>query len=267
MRNGAQIGAIRTERSRIVSQQQKPTAAHTNTIPDPRDLPRGSRWFGKALIFFLTRRNRLQTLRGERKRIPALESAIATLKAQKIKAQELGLVHAERIHNVGLYLLLMDRDFSVLKVDMVSTLENWRLRFVARQMALLLYEVCDDLSHMLGKDFRASLMFLEIGKDEMLEFEQTSKQLSQFKKSNHQFLYHDIRNLIAGHRAQDSLLFLETVEQLDPMKVFRLGAGFFEIIHRLISFLTRVMTKMGRMNITLKQLLASQKYVATLDSK
>lgn len=79
-------------------------------------------------------RNRRRTLKAEKKRLPALEAAITTLTEQKVKAQERGLVHAERIYNVGLYLLLMDKDFAVLKVDMVSTCENWRLKHTARQM-------------------------------------------------------------------------------------------------------------------------------------
>jgi len=199
--------------------------------------------------------------------LPALESAIATLAEQKVKAQERGLVHVERISNVGLYLLLMDRDFAVLKVDMVSTFEDWRLKHTARQMGLLLYEVCDDLSHMLGKDFRTSLAALEVSGEEMKSFDQACKRLNQFKNTNHQFLYNDIRNLVAGHRAQDSLEFLKAIKQLNAMKVFRLGAEFFEIIHQLIAFLILVTTKMGRADIALKQLLASPKFLATLESK
>ena len=160
----------------------------------------------------------------------------------------------------------MDRDFAVLKVDMVSTFENWRLKHTARQMGLLLYEVCDDLSHMLGKDFRASLAALEVNGEEMKSFDLACKQLNQFKNTNHQFLYNDIRNLVAGHRSQDSLEFLKAIEQLDAMKVFRRGAEFFEIIHQLIAFLILVTTKMGRTDIALKQLLASPKFLATLNS-
>ena len=149
-----------------MGQTQKSISAQTTSFPEHRDFPKGWRWFGKALIFYLTNRNRRHTLRAEKERLPALESAIATLTEQKLKAQERGLVHAERIHNVGLYLLLMDRDFAVLKVDMVSTFEDWRLKHTARQMGLLLYEVCDDLSHMFGKDFRTSLAALEVNGEE-----------------------------------------------------------------------------------------------------
>ncbi|MEK7675205.1 MAG: hypothetical protein AAB676_05130 [Verrucomicrobiota bacterium] len=236
-------------------------------LPGHKHFPYGWRWFGKLLIWFLVSRNRRSVLKKERKRIPALDSAIKTVRREQLKARERGLVHAERVFNVGLYVLVMDRDFSVLKVDMVSTFESWRLRFTARQVALLLYEVCDDLSHMLGKEFRESLAFLGISEPEMRELEQICKSLGQFKNVNRQFLYVELRNLVAGHRAQDSLLFLETVEHLDPTRVFQLGADFFAIVHPLTAFLTKTTLRLGQTDFMLKQLLASPKFLASLESK
>lgn len=134
-------------------------------------------------------------------------------------------------------------------------------------MGLLLYEVCDDLSHMLGKDFRTSLAALGGESEEIKAFDQACKRLNQFKNTNHEFLYKEIRNLIAGHRAQDSVEFLRAIEQLDAMKVFQLGGEFFAIIHQLTAFLILVTTKMGRTDIALKQLLASPKFLSTLKSK
>ena len=108
-------------------------------MPSADQFPPGWRWFGRALIGYLCNRNRRSVLAAERKRLPALESAIATIKRELLRARELGLLDAERVHNVGLYVLLMDRDFAVLKVEMVSTFEEWKLTFTARQMALLIY--------------------------------------------------------------------------------------------------------------------------------
>jgi hypothetical protein len=235
--------------------------------PDHRDFPQGWRWFGKILIFFLKSKNHRSITRKESNRIPHLEAAIQTLREQQIKARERGLVHAERIHNVGLYILLMDRDFSVLKIEMVSTFEMWRLRFTSRQMALLLYEVCDDLTKLLGKDFRDSLAALKINEADMQKFNQICKRLNEFKKANHQFLYHDIRNLVVGHRTQDSIEFLIAIEALDPVKVFKLGGDFFEITRLLIDFITETMLHMAKPQITMKQLIESPKFMALLKSK
>jgi hypothetical protein len=242
-------------------------AALQTAVPDHKNLPRGWRWLGKLLILSVIRRNQWRTWKTERKRIPVLDSTIGTFREQQYKARERGLVHVERVYNVGLYVLLMDRDFSILKFDMVSTFDKWRLRFTARQIALLLYEACDDLSSMLGKEFRESLMLLETNSASFDDFNRVTQQLNRFKNSNHQFLYHDIRNLLVGHRSQDSLEFLRALEALDPMQIFRLGAEFFDIIHLLITFLIQATERIGNPKIALKHLLASPKFIASLDSR
>src|SRR5439155_9873380 len=102
-------------------QQSLTSSARPRRIPDPQYFQRGCRWFGRVLIFFLTAQNRRRALRSERKHLPAWESAITTLREETQKSRENGLVDRARVLNVGLYLLVMDRDFSVLKLDMVST--------------------------------------------------------------------------------------------------------------------------------------------------
>jgi hypothetical protein len=193
-----------------------------------------------------------------------LASAITTTRKELIRARELGLVDAERIYNVGLYVLLADRDFSVLKVEMVSTFEEWKLSFTARQMAILIYEACDDLSALLGKDFRGSLENLGLARERIEELNKISRSLHQFKNANHSFLYDEVRNLTAAHRVKDSIEFLEALERIDPLRVFRLGGEFFQVVENLLEFLVHTAEVMGRFDITLKQILASPKFAGAL---
>ena len=173
----------------------------------------------------------------------------------------------ERVYNLSLYLLLLDRDFSFLKLEMVSTFNLPRLLFAARQQALLLYEASDDLSELLGKPFRQSLAALGITETDVGELNAVSKRLNSFKKSNHQFLYNDIRNVAAGHRTQDSLEFLRKVEAIDPIQVFELGAEFFDIVRLLLDFLAKVTVHAGQPLNALRQLLASPKFMASLGTQ
>jgi len=243
-----------------------PLPKRVSAFPRAEDVPRQWRWFARLLTLYLVSRNRRSTLKTERVRVPALDSAILTGKQEIERSRKYGTVHSERILNVGLYVLLMDRDYAVLKLEMVSTSEDWRLKFTARQIALLLYESCDGLTHLLGKPFRESLTFLALPETEMQEFIQIAKDLNAFKNRNHQFLYVDVRNLISAHREKDSLLFLNAVESLDPMQVFRLGADFYRIIHRLNQFLLKVMERMAQPGMALKQLFASPKFLASLNA-
>ena len=167
-------------------------------IPSAEDFPHGWRWLGRTAIWFITTRNRWRTSRAERKRVVVLDATIQTLREQQSKCPERGLSHMERVHNVSLYFLLVDRDLSFWKLEMVSTFDLQRLRFAARQVALLLYEACDDLSELLGKQFRQSLPALGISETEIREFNAVSKRLSSFKASNEKLLYNDIRNVAAG---------------------------------------------------------------------
>ena len=229
-------------------------------IPDPGSFPRGWRSLAKLLIVFLRSRNQWRTWKVEKKRIPALDASINIFRKELLRCRELGLVDAERIYNVGLYLLLTDRDCAILKVQMVSSLENWHLRFTARQVALLLYEVCDDLIALLGRQFRESLLALSAAKDDIETFNKIYHALTQFREKNREFLYNSIRNLVAGHRSQDSLEFLRTVEGIDPLYVFNLGGEFYGIIKALIQFLTQALVRMATPETAFRQLLGSPKF-------
>jgi hypothetical protein len=154
--------------------------------------------------------------RREKKDLTELTRTITILRDQQTQARTNELVHRERILNVGLYVLLMYRDIYVLRADMVSTLESWRLKYVARQMGVLVYESCDDLTSLLGKDFRHSLATVEIKEAEFQHFKEICKQLNEFKKDNHELLYNQIRNIVGAHRAQDSVTFLNAIEAIDP---------------------------------------------------
>jgi HSP90 family molecular chaperone len=227
-------------------------------IPNQNDFPAGWRWLASLVIFFVTSRNRWRTSRTEKKRLVELTQTITILRDQQAKARVNGLPHRERILNVGLYVLLMDRDFSVLKTEMASTFEPWRLKYIARQIGVLVYESCDDLTSLLGKDFRHSLAAVEIKEEEFQHFNEICKQLNKFRKNNHELLYNQIRNVVGAHRAQDSAEFLNAIDAIDPLQVFQLGGDFFDIVRSLIGFLIGATRQIGQLNLIIKQLSASR---------
>ena len=227
-------------------------------IPSENNFPVGSRWLGRIIILFITSRNRLRTSRKERKRLVELSRTITILRDEHRKARANGFAHRERILNVGLYVLLMDRDFSILKTEMVSTLDRWHLKFIARQVGTLVYESCDDLTSLLGKDFRQSLAAVHINEREFRRLNEISKQLNEFRKDNHDLLYNRIRNVVSAHRTQDSAEFLNAIEGIDPLRVFRLGGDFFDIVRSLIAFLIEAIRQTGQLHVIIKQLSESR---------
>ena len=230
----------------------------TANIPSENDFPVGWRWLGRLVILFVKSRNWWRTSRREKKRLIELSRTITILRDQKTRARANGLAHRERILNVGLYVLLMDRDFSVLKTEMVSTFEPWRLKYTARQVGVLVYESCDDLISLLGKDFRQSLAAVDIKDEEFQHLNEISKQLNEFRKNNHELLYNQIRNIVGSHRAQDSAEFLDAIEAIDPLQVFRLGGDFFDIVRSLIGFLIGAMRQTDQLHLIIKELSESR---------
>ena len=227
-------------------------------IPSENDFPVGWRWLGRFVIFFITNRNRWRTSRKGKKRLIELMRAITIFREQQTKARANGLIHRDRILNVGLYLLLMDRDFSILQVEMVSSFDPWHLKYTARQIGVLVYESCDDLTSLLGKDFRHSLETVEITEADLQEFNNICKRLNQFRKDNHRLLYDQIRNVVGAHRTQDSLEFLNVVEAIDPLEVFRLGGDFFDIVRSLIGLLIGATRQTAQLHLIIKQLSESR---------
>lgn len=202
-------------------------------------------------------RNRWRALRRHNAESPLVASTIETIKLRLDQCRKFRLTHSTTVFNVALYILLAERDFAQIRIDMVSTLDAERLQYVARQSGLLLYEVMDDLCAMLGKPFREALVFLDVPEPERKRISSTIKELVRFREAHHKFLYNDIRNVISGHRSQDALEFLRSVESLNYMEVFRLAAEFFEKLHPLISALTVLIQQTGKFQIMAKEMTAA----------
>lgn len=105
---------------------------------------------------------RIRIRRGERHRVAVLERTIESLRAQHEHAHERDYAERALVLNASLYALIFDRDFASLKKFFLSADNDWDRRFVARQMAVMLYEASTDVPVLIGKDLRAMLVRLEI---------------------------------------------------------------------------------------------------------
>jgi hypothetical protein len=99
-------------------------------------------------------------LREQKKGVPILENAMAETRKRHDSAKALNLTHMMSIYNVALYLLILHRDIQIIKLEYVSTLENWKLKFYARELAVAIDEAMDDLPTMLRRN-RQSLAAID----------------------------------------------------------------------------------------------------------
>ena len=197
--------------------------------------------------------NRIRHLFLESKRINQLEETIGTIREQHKNAKDKGMEHYERIYNVSLYLLIFEYDIAILKNDALFSVRRWKKGFVARQMAILLYEASQDIPNLLGKDFRTSLIEIRVTEDELKEFNAITKALNKFK-NEHKDILKKLRNFAGAHRDKDAAKQLEVIEEVDLLGVMELAGDFYKAIRNLIPFMIKIILKMGDWKVLIKHI-------------
>lgn len=201
----------------------------------------------------LTIRNQRRVEKQDRKRLPALEQTIQSIRQACARSDKLGVFHYRRIYNVCLYVLVLDRDMAVLRLDFVSAKDSWRRKFAARQIAVALYEACNDLPDLVGKDYRATLGTLPGADGLLAELNSVSKSINQFKAEKREALA-QIRNYIGAHRDKDAVRQLEEIDRLDPLAIFETGADFYRGLKKLVGLQIRIMGIIGAPSVMLNHL-------------
>jgi hypothetical protein len=146
----------------------------------------------------------LKTLRERRRHGVSLTKTLKTIRREYRRAEDLGFEHYARLYNVALYLLVLEKDFAVLKWDGLHATDSWKRNLTTRLIGLMVYEVAHDLTKLLGKDFRQTLSHFPIDEEQWNSFNSLTSELSKFFASNRRYLK-DIRNFVAAHRDRDAL--------------------------------------------------------------
>lgn len=197
--------------------------------------------------------NRIRHLVSEAKRIKQLERTIETIREQHRNAKEKGMEHYERVYNVSLYLLIFEYDIAILRNDALFSIRRWKKGFVARQMAILLYETSQGLPNLLGQEFRKSLAEIGVTDDELKEFNSTTKKLNQFK-NEHRDILQKLRNFAGAHRDKDAAKQLKVIEEVELLGVMQLAGEFYDAMRDLTPFLINLILKMGHWRVLIKHI-------------
>ena len=197
--------------------------------------------------------NRVKHLIAEFVRINQLEKTIESIRNQHKNAKDKGMEHYERIYNVSLYLLIFEYDIAILRNDALFSIRRWKKGFVARQMAILLYEASQDIPNLLGKEFRISLQEIGATDDELKEFNTVTKAINKFK-NDHRDMLQKLRNFAGAHRDKEAALQLKIIEEVDLLSVMELAGDFYESIRDLIPFMINLIKKMGNWRVLIKHI-------------
>jgi hypothetical protein len=181
----------------------------------------------------------------EKVRIPELQETIDVIKSRYKQAKDANLEHFTRFYNISLFILIMEYDISVLSQYYVRAYtRDWERKFIARQMAVLLYEMSEDIPQILGKEFRVSLKTFPLWDKADKEINQISKNLNQFKVSHGKMLG-ELRNYVTAHRDHDAAKQMEIIDNLNSDSIYKLVGDFYDIVKPLVPFMTRIIRILG----------------------
>lgn len=197
--------------------------------------------------------NRISHLIREKKRIAVLEGAIRSVRSGYDRAKKNDMPHFQRVYNAGLYVLVFEYDIAILKNDALFAIRAWKKNFVARQLAVILYEAAHDLPELLGKEFRVSLKTLPLTEADWETFNGIMKLVNKFK-NKHRDLLNELRNFVGAHRDKDAGKQLEIIEKVDLLKMLELSGQFYEAVRELVPFLTKLTLSLADWRVILKHM-------------
>jgi hypothetical protein len=184
--------------------------------------------------------------------------ALTTTRHTLEQSTKYGIENHRIVFNVALYLLLLDQDLADFTDYMVNATGDRKRAFIAKHEAMLLYEASEDITQLIGREFRDAIKALGTSEDQLRRLNAVSSNLNEFWQTNREFLG-TIRKVLAAHRDQNSLHYLESLEQLKPLDVMNCAAGLSGRIEQLVSLITNVALASSNLGSILRDMLESGK--------
>jgi hypothetical protein len=174
----------------------------------------------------------------ERKRRKALEQAFETLKHFAHTHESGKMKGVSTLFNIGLYLLIADRDIQAAKIDALTHPDEWSRKLHARIILLTIYEW--DADKVSGRALRNGMDQMLIPDELKHEVSASLRRLRKIQeKATTKFT--SVRNAAIAHRDPDALIQYRAIRDLDVQKVMGVAIEFFDEVGTFISVLTRLM--------------------------
>ena len=160
----------------------------------------------------------------ERKRRNALESAFETTRYYAIKNEGGRFRGMSTLFNIGLFLLIAERDIQAVKIDALTHPDEWTRKLHARVILLTIYEWNAD--KVAGRTLREDLETMQISQELRAEVFGALRALRGVQeKVNKNFTF--LRNATIGHRDGNALLQYRAIRNLNVKEVWAIGEEFF----------------------------------------
>jgi hypothetical protein len=174
----------------------------------------------------------------ERKRLAAIESTFETLRYYAIRNENGKFKGLSLLFNIGLYLLIADRDIQASKIDALTHPNEWKRKLSARIILLTIYEW--DADQVTGRELRDALELMLIPDDLRREATAALRVLRAIQeKASSQFAF--IRNNAIAHRNPNALIQHRAIRDLNVDEVMKVAVEFYAAIGTFIGVLTKLM--------------------------
>jgi hypothetical protein len=190
----------------------------------------------------------------ERKRRKALEQAFATAKHFAHTLEGGKMKGVSILFNIGLYLLIADRDIQAAKIDALTHPDEWSRKLHARIILLTIYEW--DADKVSGRALRDGMDQMLIPEELKNEASASLRRLRKIQeKATAKFA--SVRNATIAHRDPNALIQYRAIRDLDVQEVMGVAIEFFDEVGTFISVLTRLMAAGDTLPSYLRQWSAS----------
>jgi len=168
------------------------------------------------------------------------EATLAIIRTAVAGARNKHLPGLAAIWDAATYMNIASMDLAALGELLMFEQVEWRRRLHSRHAALLLFELFDDFSLILGKEFRAAVGKLPDGISILSDLDAQSKKLNQTRNQFSSVLKL-IRDYCVAHRDHSGVQQLEVIYHIQPTAIFRLCAEVDDQINSLGSILMRAL--------------------------
>lgn len=148
----------------------------------------------------------------------SLRSSITTIRSR-------GWTTHDRLWSPCLFLNTASHDHSILVYDLAYERDDWKRRFVARLLALVTYEIGEDLPTVFGRDFRASAAILNVP-DELVNNLSAATKLISAHWHQSKTVLQEIRVIAAAHRDHDPIRLHDTIDRIDMFELLAQSIDF-----------------------------------------
>ena len=200
------------------------------------------RWIGRKLRprieSWALASARKRIVRRERGKQKALVEAFDTTVHYATRSEQGGFAPASVLFNIGLYLLIAERDIQAVKLDALTHPDEWTRKLHARVMLLTIYEW--DADKVSGRSLKDALDALDPPEALRRECVDVLRRLRMVqRKARAQFAI--VRNSAIAHRDADALFQYRAIRDLRTDAVIEIAAEFYDGVRDFIGVLTELL--------------------------